>query len=132
MKQLTLAADKHLFGYQGEQDAAQRARARGYLLLERNYRTPYGEIDLILRSPEGELVFAEVKARSGTFFGYPEEAVDLRKKSHIIRSAYYYLQQRFPDCEEIPWRVDIMALIYKRDRKTIRDFRWFENVTADD
>jgi len=89
LKQLTLAADKHLFGYQGEQDAAQRARARGYLLLERNYRTPYGEIDLILRSPEGELVFAEVKARSGTFFGYPEEAVDRRKNPissarHII------------------------------------------------
>ena len=84
---------RQAFGKQGEQDAAERAVRRGYSILERNYRTPYGEIDLILRSPENEIVFAEVKARTGTFFGYPESAVTRQKKDHIIRSAYYYLQQ---------------------------------------
>ena len=123
---------RQIFGRQGEQDAAERAIRRGYSVLERNYRTPYGEIDLILRSPENEIVFAEVKARTGTLFGYPEGAVTRQKKDHIIRSAYYYLQQTFPDNDEIPWHVDIMALIYRKDQKTIRDFRWFENVTADD
>ncbi len=123
--------ENQIFGRQGEKDAADQAVSRGYSVLERNCRTPYGEIDLILRSPENEIVFVEVKARTSTSFGYPETAVDRRKKTHIIRSAYYYLQQHYPD-EDIPWHVDIMALIYKKDKKTIRDFRWFENVTADD
>lgn len=124
--------EKQIFGRQGEQDALDRALQQGYSLLERNYRTPFGEIDLILRSPENEIVFAEVKARTGVYFGYPESAVDSRKKKHIIRSAYCYLNKNFPDSDEIPWRIDIISLIYQKDKKTIRDFRWFENVTADD
>ena len=127
-----MGGQRQFFGQRGEQDAAEKALERGYSILERNYRTPYGEIDLILQSPEGAIVFAEVKARSGSFFGYPESAVDSRKKTHIIRSAYCFLEERYPDDDGIPWRVDILALIYKKDRKTIIDFRWFENVTADE
>ena len=123
--------EKQVFGRQGETDAAEEAVRRGYAVLERNYRTPHGELDLILRSPENSIVFVEVKARTGSFFGYPESAVDDRKRSHIISSAYCYLNQNYPD-EEIFWRVDIIALIYKKDRKTIRDFKWYENVTADE
>ena len=119
-------------GRQGEWDAADRALKQGYALIRRNYRTCYGEIDLILRSPEGELVFTEVKSRTSTLFGYPESAVDSRKRRHIIRSANQYLQENYPDDEDIPWRIDIIAIIYAPDRKTIRDFKWFENVTADD
>ena len=124
--------EKILFGKQGEQDAARHALAKGYHVIGRNCRTPYGEIDLVLKSPEGEIVFAEVKARTGTFFGYPESAVDKRKKSHLVHSAIHYMQQEYPENDEIPWRIDIIALIYNKDRKTIRDLRWFENVTADE
>ena len=124
--------ERILFGKQGEQDASEHALARGYSLLARNYRTPHGELDLVLKSPEGEIVFAEVKARTGTFFGYPESAVNVRKKTHLVHSAFFYLQKEFPENDEIPWRIDIIALIYAKDRKTIRDFRWFENVTADE
>ena len=123
---------RQAFGRQGESDAADRALKQGYALIRRNYRTPYGEIDLVLRSPEGELVFAEVKSRTGAFFGFPESAVDSRKRSHIIRSAYHYMQENYPDCEDVSWRVDIISIIYAGDRKTIRDFRWYENVTADE
>lgn len=120
------------FGRRGEADAADYAMKHGYALIRRNYRTPYGEIDLILRSPEGELVFAEVKSRTGVFFGYPESAVDKRKRRHIIRSAYHYLQENYPDNENISWRIDIIAIVYSGDMQTIRDFKWYENVTADD
>ncbi|MBQ6518034.1 MAG: YraN family protein [Anaerolineaceae bacterium] len=123
---------RQTFGRQGEWDAADHAMKQGYALIRRNYRTPYGEIDLILRSPEGELVFTEVKSRTGAFFGYPERAVDGRKRRHIVRSAYHYLQENYPDEEDVPWRIDIIAIIYASDRKTIRDFKWFENVTAGD
>ena len=127
-----METSRQVLGRRGEQEAAERALSRGYAVIDRNYRTPYGEIDLILRSPENEIVFVEVKARTGTFFGYPESAVNKRKKSHILRSAYYYLRRTFPDNDEIPWHVDIMALIYKKDQQTLVDFRWFEDVTADD
>lgn len=123
---------RQTFGRKGEADAADRAAKQGYALLRQNYRTPYGEIDLILRSPEGELVFVEVKSRTGAFFGFPESAVDCAKRSRIIRSAYHFLQENYPDDEDIPWRIDIIAIIYAGDQKTIRDFKWFENVTADD
>lgn len=126
-----MSDQRQVFGRQGESDAAEKAVNRGYALIRRNYRTPYGEIDLILRSPEGELVFTEVKSRTGTFFGYPENAVDKRKRRHIVLSAYHYLQENHPD-EEIPWRIDIIAIIYDSDRKTIRDFKWYEDVTAGD
>lgn len=124
--------DRQIFGYKGESDAADHASAKGYALVQRNFRTPYGEIDLILRSPKGELVFAEVKSRSSTYFGYPESAVDYRKRRHIIRSAYYYLNQNYPGRDDIPWRIDIFAIVYTKDRKTIRDIQWYENITADD
>ena len=127
-----LSDNKLTFGHKGEWDAADRAMKQGYALIRRNYRTPYGEIDLILRSPEGELVFAEVKSRTGTYFGYPERAVDRRKRSHIIRSAYHYLQENYPDDDDIVWRIDIIAIVYSSDQKTIRDFKWYENVTASD
>ena len=113
-------------------DAADYAMRQGYALIRRNYRTPYGEIDLILRSPEGERVFAEVKSRTGVYFGYPESAVDQRKRRHIIRSAYHYLQTHYPDNEDLSWRIDIIAIVYASDKSTIRDFKWYENVTADD
>ena len=45
---------------------------------------------------------------------------------------YYIAARRYPEDDEIPWRIDIIALIYKKDRKTLLDFRWFEDVTADD
>lgn len=127
-----MSDQKQIFGRQGETDAADYALRHGYALIRRNYRTPYGEIDLILRSPEGELVFVEVKARTGTYFGYPERAVDARKRRHIVRSAYHYLEENYPDDDDLIWRIDIIAIVYKRDQKTILDFKWYENVTADD
>lgn len=127
-----MADPRHTFGQRGEHDAADYAMKHGYALIRRNYRSPYGEIDLILRSPEGELVFTEVKSRTSVYFGYPESAVDARKRSHIIRSAYHYLQTNYPDDDDVPWRVDIIAIVYASDRKTIRDLKWYENVTAYD
>lgn len=123
---------RHEFGRQGEADAADYAMKHGYALIRRNYRSPYGEIDLILRSPEKELVFVEVKSRTSIYFGYPESAVDTRKRRHIIRSAYHYLQENYPDNDDIPWRIDIIAIVYAKDRKTIRDLKWYENITSYD
>ena len=76
------------FGRQGEEDAAERALQLEYSVLARNYRTPYGEIDLILKNPEGEIVFAEVKSRVSSYFGFPESAVITPLKGLYILLLY--------------------------------------------
>ena len=63
---------------------------KGYEILERNYRTRNGEIDLILRG-ERALVFVEVKLRKGTGFGDPLEAVTPEKQARIRLTAEQYL-----------------------------------------
>lgn len=70
--------------------AAQFLRQSGYRIIARNYRTPFGEIDLI--AYDGPvLVFVEVKARRGDRFGPPHAAVDARKQRRLTRAALGYL-----------------------------------------
>jgi putative endonuclease len=89
----------------------------GYGILERNVRTPYGEIDLVARLDEESnfpaetvqvTVFVEVKTRSTPTFGLPEESVTARKRQHMIAAAQSYLQDH-PDLGEI-WRIDVIAI----------------------
>ncbi|GHO45438.1 UPF0102 protein [Ktedonospora formicarum] len=94
-------------GSLGESLAASRLQARGYYIVERNFRCPYGEIDLVAEEGE-DLVFVEVKTRRGTAYGLPEEAVDWRKQRKLIQVAYYYLNQY--SCSERSWRIDVVAI----------------------
>ena len=47
-------------------------------------------------------------------------------------AGYVFAKLNFPGRDNIPWRIDIIAIIYSKDRKTIRDFKWYENITVDD
>jgi putative endonuclease len=69
-------------GAWGEDLALRYLTRRGFQLVKRNYRTRYGEIDLILRKDD-LLVFVEVKLRRGTGFGNPLEAVTLQKQTTL-------------------------------------------------
>lgn len=82
-----------LIGADGEAKAAQYLTKRGYRILEQNYRTPFGEIDIIARDGEA-LVFIEVKSRSGTQFGSPQAAVDMRKQAKISQVAMAYMKHK--------------------------------------
>ncbi|NLJ24083.1 MAG: YraN family protein [Firmicutes bacterium] len=63
---------------------------RGYKILTRQYRCPYGEIDLV--AMDGKvIVFVEVKGRQSTRYGLAQEAVDRRKQRRIWRSAQHFL-----------------------------------------
>lgn len=78
-------------GHTGEAIAAKYYRQRGWLLLNHNYRTRMGEIDLILYK-ENTLVFAEVKTRTGLMLDRPAAAVDAHKRRRLILAAQQYLQ----------------------------------------
>lgn len=102
-------------GDRGEALAAAFLEKQGYRVLDRNYRFERAEIDLICFEPAeryeegGELVFVEVKARSGLGFGRPEEAVDEEKRRHIVRATQAYLHER--RLEGAPMRFDVVSVV---------------------
>lgn len=101
---------KQTLGAWGEQVAAKFLEEQGYTILERNLRTPYGEIDLVAHSGS-ELVFVEVKTRSSERFGHPEEAVTETKAVHMIESAEAFLLEN-PETHQ-DWRIDVISILRK-------------------
>lgn len=95
-------------GDSGEAIALDHLSDKGYELVERNYRTRYGEIDLILRDA-GTLVFVEVKLRRGTGYGDPLESVTPRKQEQVRSIAEQYLAEAQPEYEEI--RFDAVGIL---------------------
>lgn len=97
-------------GKAGEQAVSLFLIRKGYSVLERNFRTRWGEIDLIARDKE-DLVFVEVKTRRGTAFGTGAEAVVWRKQQKIIKTAQIYLRQKHLDAENL--RFDVVEVNVK-------------------
>ena len=87
---------------------------KGYRLLERNYRSRYGEIDLILEN-EVYLVFAEVKLRKYASYGTPAEAVTAKKQEKIRLTALEYLQLHETDKQP---RFDVLELYAPEGKNT--------------
>jgi putative endonuclease len=80
-------------GAQGEALAVQWYEARGYTVLDRNWRCREGEIDVIV-AREATIVFCEVKARTSDRFGAPVEAVTRTKQMRLRRLAAAWLSAR--------------------------------------
>lgn len=99
-------------GQWGEEQAAQYLCQQGLKILERNFRTPVGEIDIIARTKK-ELLFVEVKTRRSTSFGLPQEAVGVRKQRQIIRAAQWYLNQE--KAGKLQPRFDVVAILCQSD-----------------
>lgn len=82
-----------MVGNAGEEFAAKILEDEGYMILERNYRTKVGEIDIIA-ARDGIVHFIEVKTRTGNDYGYPADAVTESKQNTIRRSAEIYMARR--------------------------------------
>jgi len=95
-------------GLSAEQQACDYLLGRGLALVERNYRTPHGEIDLIMRDAKG-MVFVEVRFRRSRDFGGPAESVNRAKQDKLRASAAHYLQ-RHRGAAKRPCRFDVVAL----------------------
>ncbi len=84
--------DKTNTGSIGENKAAVFLQKKGYEIVARNYRYKHAEIDLIVRHGN-VLVFVEVKTRSSSSFGEPEDFVDAKKVSKIFEGADQYIHE---------------------------------------
>lgn len=84
---------KLLLGQEGERLAERYLQKKGYTLVERNYRCPAGELDLIVLDRR-VVVFVEVKTRTGHGFGSPLEAVEFRKQRKMIQAAQFFLAEK--------------------------------------
>lgn len=98
-------------GTKGEDEAAKYLQQLGWRLVERNYRCKIGEIDIVVWEPSGSLVFVEVRSRSGTSHGLPEESVVHKKQNKIRLLANQYLQAH-PKYLECPCRIDVIAVTF--------------------
>lgn len=83
----------------GEDAAARYLVAKGYMIVERNFRTHTSELDIIAYSKEGMICFVEVKTRKNADFGYPCEAVNYRKRTKITQGAMSYIRSKQIECE---------------------------------
>jgi putative endonuclease len=101
-------------GKLGEDIASNFLQKAGYSLLERNWRFRKAEIDIIAKDGE-VLVFVEVKAKSYTYFGAPEESVSSYKEDLIIDAAHQYMIKIGHDWEI---RFDIISIVLDKNKGT--------------
>ncbi|MCR4301397.1 MAG: YraN family protein [Sulfuricaulis sp.] len=110
-------------GRDAEELACRHLEQQGMSLAERNYRSRFGEIDLIMQDRD-TLVFVEVRYRARGDFGSAAETVDARKQGRLRATAEYYLQNT-PRASKKACRFDIVAITGDGEDT---DFRWLRNV----
>ncbi|MBI5044235.1 MAG: YraN family protein [Nitrospirae bacterium] len=112
--------NKQILGEKGEDIAAAFLKKEGYKIVEQNYRTPFGEIDII--AYDGQmLAFIEVKARKNPTFAVPQLAVNKKKQQHIVKSAMSYISSK--RIKDRGLRFDVIAISIFDDTKNIELFK---------
>lgn len=104
-----MTTEKQNTGQLGEDIAVKYLEKHGYRILERNYRKPWGEIDIIAQQND-ELIFIEVKTQNQELEWRPEENITRHKKRQLSRIITTYLKAN-KISENQNWRVDILAIM---------------------
>ena len=92
-------------GKWGEDTVTLYLAERGYEIITRNARTPYGEIDIVAKQDD-ITVFVEVKSRTSLKMGLPEESVNSRKQARMLACAEHYAAENAID----HWQIDVIAV----------------------
>jgi len=100
-------AEHNELGHDGEDRAAAYLTAKGYIILDRNWRSGHKELDMVARK-DNQLVVIEVKTRRGTKFGNPQDAVDRRKIRRLIAATDSYVRL---NCLDLDVRFDIVTVV---------------------
>ncbi len=97
-------------GLYGERIAVKYLKAHGYRILQTDFRSPIGQIDIVAME-KGEIVFVEVKTRGSADFGMPEEAIDSRKKRKILNVGLCYIKKKNISGRDL--RIDVVSILVK-------------------
>ena len=105
-------------GAYGEGIAREYLKAKGYRVMDSNFRCPWGEVDIVAR--EGDcLVFVEVRTRRGPLpYGTPEESLTRKKRDKLVATAETYIQECTDPPEE--WRIDLIGVYLDRQSSVQR------------
>lgn len=98
---------RQALGLEGETRACRALEARGYRILQRRYRTRFGELDIVARHDQ-TVVFVEVKTRRGRNFGDPAAAITAEKQRRLVAMAVDYLARH--GLSRTPARFDVVAV----------------------
>lgn len=110
----------------GESYAVSYLSRKHFVILERNFRAGYGEIDIIAYDAD-TLVFVEVKTRTSLTFGSPKAAVTPMKLREIIKTAQYYMLTHPAKPKQI--RVDVIAILMDAGSGSVRSLEHIPNVS---
>jgi putative endonuclease len=114
-------------GQLGEKAARDYLIKSGYKLLHTNYRCTLGEIDIIALDQD-MIVIVEVRTKTGSVFGSPEESITAEKARRLRRLALYYLQKTYK--REVACRIDLVAVIIDRVDFSVRKLSHFRGILA--
>jgi len=96
-------------------------------IIERNYRTRMGEIDIIAVDQK-TLVFIEVKSRATLNAGFPEESVTESKQNKIRNVALYYLITHGYNPHNVHYRFDVVSITFWNDDFSLQSIKYFKNA----
>ena len=108
----------------GENEAEKFLRKNGYKILERNYTTKLGEIDIIAQKDD-YICFVEVKTRSNENYGTPRDAVNYHKQKKIISVAKYYMLTKNKDMFLC---FDVIVVVVNKDKTKVEKIEHIEDA----
>ena len=111
---------RHEIGKIGEDLATKYLEDREYTIIERNFISRQGEIDIIAKDKK-ELVFIEVKTRTNTLYGMPVDAVNEVKQKHLINTVKYYLYKKHLENEFV--RIDVIEVYLQENEYKINHIK---------
>ncbi|MEK7554728.1 MAG: YraN family protein [Patescibacteria group bacterium] len=97
-------------GKSGENIATKYLQSLRWKIIERNFKKPWGEIDIIAKDTDGTLVFVEVKAMRQSDFLTPEDNMSRAKLKKVARTASLYAASNTLVREDRGWRIDLIAI----------------------
>lgn len=119
----TVLAAKLGIGRIAEEEAKKLLKKKGYKVIEQNWKTKKGEIDLVARLKD-KLVFVEVRSRTGERFGSPEDTIGKKKIQKIILNARAYA--KIYGFEGL-CQIDAVCVVFSEDGKSFK-INHYENI----
>jgi len=116
VRRSTAVDPRHELGIEGEDRTIEFLREKKYKIIERNYSTDEGELDVIARDDQ-TIVFVEVKTRRAQIDHDPLEAVDQEKQKRIVRIAQSFLRSR--GWYRRPYRFDVITIVWPENGEPI-------------